>query len=521
MPSERRLHAASILFGLGAQIREFAFPVVIALVAGSRGDNLEAMMLPFLLVYAGLAFGRYYAFRYSFGADELVVRSGLVFRKIRHVPYARIQNLDARQNPLHRALGVVDVRVDTGSGGDVDARLSVVAWAAYLEMRERVFGALAGRAASAGSEAAGIEAAGIEAGRSGARTAAIAPAPEPLLTLSARELAVHGLIEARGGIVIAGLLGLVWESGLGERLTERYLGHDSEGWSFLRGFLASTDSVVPWDRVVIGLGAIAAFLMVARILSVAVSLVRLHGFRLVRAGEDLRAQYGLFTRISSTIPLRRVQTVTVTEGWLHRRFGRVTVRVDTAGGGGGGGGEQGSATRRESLAPILERARWPALAAIVLPGVDVERVEWQPPAPGTLLREIRQRLILAAGLALTTTYLLGWGMLVVFAVLGAWSIMTARWYVAHLGWAATTEAVFFRSGWWSRHVTVAPVAKIQSVAWHESPFDRRWRTARLNVDTAGANALSHRVHIPYLPRQAAADLRLALSAAASRTAFRW
>ena len=59
---------------------------------------------------------RYWNYLYRLEGDELIVRDGLVTRNERHVPYARIQNIDLVQNPLHRMLGVAEVRVETAGG---------------------------------------------------------------------------------------------------------------------------------------------------------------------------------------------------------------------------------------------------------------------------------------------------------------------------------------------------------------------------------------------------------------------
>jgi putative membrane protein len=492
MPSERRLHPTSILFGLVSQIREFAFPLILTFVAGSRGDNLQMMALPFLLIYGAVALGRYYSYRYELAPQELVIRSGLIARTVRHIPYSRIQNVDARQNPFHRALGVVEVKVETGSGVDADARMSVVAWSSYVEIRERVFGS-SRQAAEPGD------------------TEPVAPAPQRLLALSFRDLVAHGVIESRGGLVIAGLLGLLYEAGFVERFSKRFTDDD-----IFQAVSAMVEGGLAGRMLMIAAG-VAGVVVLLRVLSIGLSLVRLHAFTLVRAGDELRAQYGLFTRVSSTVPLRRIQTVTVRENWLHRRFARLSVRVDTA----GGHGREAGQTRSEPLAPIIGRDRWPSLAAVILPGLDLDKVTWHAPAPGALVREIRVRVMMAGIAALVATSVVGWGGVLVFAILSAWSVLTARWYVARLGWAVESDAVLFKSGWWTRQISVAPIPKIQSVSWHETVFDRRWGMARLHVDTAGAHGLSHRLHIPYLPQERASEMRTALAEAAGRTAFRW
>jgi putative membrane protein len=500
MPSEHRLHPASILFRLAAQVREFAVPLLLALVAGSSGGNLDTWASLVLIPYALVAIGRYVWFRYRFEPGELVVRSGLIVRNERHIPYTRIQNLDAVRNVFHRALGVVDVRVDTGSGSGADARLTVVTWEAYEDMRRRVFAERVSGETPVEAEPA--------SGR-----------PGVLLDLPSRELVLHGLVENRGAIVIAGAFGLLAQTGVMDRLVTRYLDDDTAGGGFFReiarGVLGA--DAIPWGLIAIGGLLFVALLVLVRAFSVGLSLVRLHGFRLTRSGDDLRAEYGLLTRVIATIPLRRIQMLTVTEGLLHRWLGRVSVQVDTAGGAGPERGGRG----RESLAPIIGQSRWPDFVGEVLPEVDLAAAAWQGPAPGALLRETRARLILPTAIAGLLAYWFPWVALTILAVFGAWAALSARRYIAHLGWAVIDGAVLFRSGWLRRHVSVARFTRIQNVSMHESPFDRRRDMARVSVDTAGAGSSSHRVSIPYMARDAAVRLHEHLAVATARTAFHW
>ena len=503
MPSDQRLHPFSILFGLAGQIREFAVPLVLLFVtAGSRGGSWESWTAIFIVPYSLIAIGRYFTYRYRYEPNELVIRSGLIFKNERHVPYSRIQNIDAVQNPFHRWLGVVDVRIDTGSGSDVDAKLSVVTWDAYEEMRRRVF---AGRAPA--QPAAG-------------EVPEITAEPEQvLLRLATRDLVLQGLIENRGMVVIAAAFGLLWELGLMDTVTERLIGDDATGRGFVREVFGSvtSGSGIPVGRILIAVSGFIAFLLIVRVFSIAWALVKLHGFELTRAGEDLRVRFGLFTRVTATIPLRRIQTLTIRAGLLHRLTGRASVRADTAGGDAGGA----TAAQRESLAPIIRTSDLPALVHAIVPELQLESVQWQPHHPRAFIREARVRSISAAILSLLFIFLLGWWTIAVFGVFLVWAVITARAYVKQLGWAETGDSVLFKSGWLRRYVSIARHAKIQAVVLVQSPFDRRTGMARVLVDTAGAGNSAHGVDIPYLPRDTALGLFQSLSSEAARTRFRW
>ena len=151
MPSEQRLHPATLLFDLAGHAKRFAVPALVVIFgavainrrAGGRfgrmPDGWEAWLLVLFVPATLASIARYLSFRLRYDEHELVIRSGLIFRNERHVPFSRIQNVDAIQNMFHRLLGVVEVRVETGGGKEEEARLSVLPRAAFEEMRRRVF----------------------------------------------------------------------------------------------------------------------------------------------------------------------------------------------------------------------------------------------------------------------------------------------------------------------------------------------------------------------------------------------
>ena len=508
MPSDQRLHPLSILFGFVSQLAGFALPGILLLVGvGSAGWDWQKWTVFLVIPQALVSVVRYISFRYRYEANEMVIRSGLLFRNERHIPYSRIQNLDAVQNVLHRLFGVIEVHLETGGGDEPEAKMSVLPLHAFEEMRRRVFASRGEAEAPAGS--------------------AGSPAPErTLLRLAPRELLLCGLIENRGVVILAAAFGLLWELGmLGagfDKVFGGIFGEQTSGRGLIRAVLSALlgQRGLPVGRLALALAAFLLLLVALRLVSMVWAVIRLHGFRLTLAGEDLRTELGLLTRVVTTIPLRRIQTLTIREGPLHQLFGRAAVRVDTAGGNGGEDGEEGT-KHREWLAPILRREELPGLLREVLPGLDLAAVAWNAVHPRAFRRELKAGICVAVAVALPFVLLLRWWDLALLVVLLAWTYIAARLHVAHLGWAATDRAILFRSGWLWREVSVAPFAKIQAVALHQSPFDRSAAMAQVSVDTAGAGDLSHRVHIPYLARETARDLYDLLALQAARTAFRW
>ena len=501
LQSERRLHPISFLFQLAAQSRQVLLPGVFVLIAGARGggDAWQVWAMLFFVPMALLSIARTLVFRYRMDPEELVIQSGLIFRQQRHVPYERIQNIDAIQNVVHRLFGVVEVRLETAGGTEPEAQMSVVSVAAFEELRAGVH-AIRGQAADA---AAPVD-------REPAST---------LLQLPARELVIAGLIQGRGLIVIGALFGLLWEAGLLDRMTGSLFGGSVAGRGLLRQILRAGfgGGGTPWQTIGLTLVAFGMLLVVTRAFSVGWSLVRLHAFTLRKAGEDLRADFGLLTRVTATIPVRRIQSVTLHEGPLHRMFGRASVRVETA----GGESDESVQLQRQWLAPVIRPADIPALLAVVLPAAQVDGVDWQPVDPRGVRRARLRGLTRAAILSLALVAFLDWWTLALFAALAAIGEVHARRSVRALGWAATGTGVHFRSGWLWRRLTFAPFAKVQVVGIQQTPFDRRLGMASVEVDMAGTTANGHRIDIPYLSAPVARSLAARLAHQAARTAFRW
>lgn len=482
MTADQRFHPLTILFALGGELRNFLFPAVLAFMTASQGNQAERFFLVFLVPGVVIAVARYFVSTYRYDATELVIRTGLIFKNERHIPFARIQSLDAVQNVLHRICGVVDIKVQTGTTGEAEATLSVLPVSALDEMRRRVFEGRV-RVTEASEAPLSVPVDGVPAAE-----------VQTLLRLSAGDRALAGLFDNRGWVLIGAAWGLVAESGL----LDRFFGEiEAASWP-------------AFVSILVGL------FVVAPILSLVWALVRLHDFELTLRAGDLRTEFGALTRVTATIPLRRVQAVKIHQGPGHVWTRRASVRVETAGGSATGR----ASTEREWVAPIIGLDALRSFIATILPEADVDALTWMRVNPRAFRRRRMVAVVTAIVVGALTAPFLGlkWAAAgtVTLIVLG---LVNAQLYVASLGWAKTDRIVVFKSGWFHRSTIIVPLSKIQAVELDESPFDRRHDMASLSVDTAGAGG--HRIDIPYLSRPTAEEARMTLAHEAASTVFRW
>ncbi|PSP59635.1 hypothetical protein BRC73_06575 [Halobacteriales archaeon QH_7_66_37] len=91
--------------------------------------NVQSLLLFFVAVL-GIAVGWQIAYvrryEYRVTADTFDIRSGVISRREREIPFERIQNVDIAQNVVQRALGIAEVRLETAGGNATEATLRYV-----------------------------------------------------------------------------------------------------------------------------------------------------------------------------------------------------------------------------------------------------------------------------------------------------------------------------------------------------------------------------------------------------------
>ena len=502
----RRLHVLSpVFFAIGHAWR--LWPLAVILAARRQFWLLAAGALV-LLAWSTVEWLRR---TYSLEGGALRLEEGVLARKLRAVPFDRIQQVDLVRKPLHRLLGVATLRVETAGGGsaaevDLDVvtlpeaqslRTSLLrAKAQSAPARSGLGTAPAGQAAGGAAKAevaGGWVAAGPGAGGAeviGAEVTGV-PAERVLLRLPLGEVMLAGITGSRAAaaLVVLGPLSQAadWFPGLDEWVFQRF----------------DPEAVTPTTP--------AAFLAVAVLaavvwlgLAAASSIVTDYGFTHARVGNDLVVRRGLLERREAHLPLARLQVVRIEESLLRRALGLASIRIQSA-------GRTGTADQSAGrlAIPILQRMQVNrVLNELVAGAAPVPRLLAPPPAARrrSVTRSVVGAGLLVAAVALPLWVLTSAGVLEVppalaLAALPVLGVAVAVGLAAYrsLGHATGEGFLYARAGVAIRVLTVVPVAKAQSGSVRSSPFQRRAGLATLHVDIAGGGP-TPQVHDESEPR---------------------
>ena len=486
----KRLHPTSFFFNAISHIRSYIVPFVLALF-GAAQDEMFWQYLAGVILLSSLVsnFIQYLTLNYSITNGDLILKQGIFFKRIRTIPVRRIQNVDLIQNVLHRMMGVAEVRIETASGTEAEAVLRVLSLAEVDALRLELFGSERNPAAQA-SEATRQVGQNEESSDEPDELRKESTESRELLRIPLNWLACAGLASDRGMLIVGVAIGALFQFNFD-------WGNFENIWKALFRFGNS------W--IAIGL-TIVVVLLAMRLFSIVWFILRFHGYRLTRVGDDLRISCGLFTKVSATVPRKRVQFISVHRSLVFRWMGFATIRIETAGGGGKEGGDSATTTRAWFV-PVVPIELVPGLLAELRPGLDWDEQQqiWQPVSPRTGRRLMRLAIVMSIALTLIGIAVYRpWGGLVgvVWLPFSMWlAVRTSR----AVRYARTEFGLAYRSGIMTRKLSVTFYERIQSLKFSQSPYDRRWKMASLSVDTAAAGPAGHLIQVPYLEEEFARE----------------
>jgi putative membrane protein len=492
---ERRLHPLSFLFTLISQLKQFAIPLLVLLFTGRKNSN-DLWGLIGVGVLALVSVGQYFTYRYRLDADGVVIRSGLLQRSLRHIPFARIQNVSLHQTLLHRLFGVAEVRLESAGSAKPEGQMRVLRLDDAHELERQI---RAAGAAGAARRAAAMPGA-VAIGDDGAPMPAHAADERILLQLPMAEVLRLGLISNKGMILVGGAFALMAQTG------DNLIGEFFEALG--KWFMGQADALhlSLIAAVVAGFVLLLLALVALRVLSVVLAILQFHGFTLSDADGRLTAVRGLLTRVRSSLPRHRIQAYSLHEGLLHRWFGRQGLRVDSA------VMEAGNQERSlRDLVPIATPAVMDALVAEWLPDQAWPVRDWRALHPRAWVRALLPTLLwLVLGVSVAAFW---WGAkaLLLLALLPL-LVLRARLWARHSAWSLAGGLVAFRGGWLDKRWRFAEVRKLQALEWVQGPLARRMGMATLRFDTAGASPFEGALAFPFLAEADARAIYDALSA---------
>lgn len=312
----------------GGQSGERSLPPVQWIVLG-------IIAIVVLAALAGLA--SWYFTKYVLDDEELRIETGFLNRNSKRIPFVKIQSVDLIQPLAARLLGLCEVRIEVGRGGDSGAKLRYLTHAKATQMRDYLITRAHGEQISVADSAGTLGA---------SRLTDLAATDRKIITIAPDRLVL--------------------------------------------GFVLSTDFIVPAiflvASLVVTMALGAGFFALPIVLPLTIGLVTMisrrvlaqFNYTLAEAGKGLRITRGLTNLTSQSVPVDRIQGVRISQSILWRKFGWSRVEIDVLGYGGGGSEDGTSSSASNLLLPVADKAQVQVALARILPGVEIDGIDMHP-----------------------------------------------------------------------------------------------------------------------------------------------
>ncbi|HMB72092.1 MAG TPA: PH domain-containing protein [Gammaproteobacteria bacterium] len=471
-------HAQALLFGL---------PAIFG-VSLTRFEAL-AWQIP---AFAGCALGvsaiLQFAFtRYRVTDSAVVIQRGALFRRRVNLGFERIQDVRIAEPFYFRPLRRANLSIDSAGSAQDEIEIAALSlsqadalrsWLSAMRERRLLAGARGATAFAADPSRESTD----DSGRGHSHD----DVGELFFTRKLRDLVIYGLTNNRAFIVVAGLMGLFWQTGVSTSEIVDFLGIDFD--VIVAGLSLVRFAILLLLAFVVSIGLLA-------LLSVLVSIVSYHGFAMYRTAERLIVRRGLLNRHEIAVRKSRIQTVRLSQDWLDHLLERRNIYLEQLTHAPHGH----PAARKHVMVPSVRLQETAQVTDEVWPIAAVEGLKFTPYSR----RWFRKHAIIVTLLELAVVgFLLTLNRihpgLTIAAAAALWPALIAAVYQTWKrgGLAVVGDMVVARSGTIGINYRIFPTAKLQDIAHVQTPFMRRRDVSTLVFMTA-----SSKITVPYLPRE--------------------
>jgi len=121
----------------------------------------------------------------------------------------------------------------------------------------------------------------------------------------------------------------------------------------------------PLTKAILIFGALLVGLVLLRLLGVGWYILRFFGYELRQVGDDFKISCGLLTKVSATVPRKRIQFISVHRGVIMRWMKLASVRIETAGGAADNSENATTTVSRRWFIPVLPEATVAEIIAVL------------------------------------------------------------------------------------------------------------------------------------------------------------
>ena len=446
-------HKFTIFSEIFKSLKDSIFPFIIFLISlGSKipkkyGGNYTEILIviAFLIIIVVLAIIRWKKNEYSLSDEGMYLKYGVFEVHERTLPFSQVHSADISSSVVQRLFNVYKLEIDT-LGGDKKSEISIfLSKGEALRVKEVIF--------NRSKNKNKVEIAQKDNTRK--------------FTCSLKDLFVMATMSTK---ILAGFFIIfAFYSKIEDVLPE-----ELKKWAetSINDSMKGVNGVRMIKYIVI---LVLIVLFISWIISVLFTVIKYYKFAVTREEDNIKLSYGLLDKKEVTIPVKRIQSVTIVEGVIKKAFGYFSLNVETV----GYGKDKGESTM---ICPIAKKKILNKFFEDIVPEMNITYDLMKSPKralKGFLLVNLLGYIIVMGLIARFAPY--GYYVFILLPIIVIWQYVQ----FADNGMYSGDDLVVLRYRKLSRETVIVQRECVQSMEKIQNIFQKKKAIAKYKVTIAG------------------------------------
>ncbi|PKL79926.1 MAG: hypothetical protein CVV25_06505 [Ignavibacteriae bacterium HGW-Ignavibacteriae-4] len=459
--SEKRLHPFTLLYRLIVTLPNAALPIIFILYSGDRGGDWVYIFISLFLgffILPGILLNYFY-FDYTITDQEVVIRSGVLSKKERHIKIDRIQNVTITQNFLHKLMRIAKVQLETAGDATTEGNLDSVSIADSEKIREIIRNHQHEKSTTKVTEDSHKVVENLDEVKENV-----------IFSMSLWDTIKYGAVRFRPIVLVASAWIFSMVSQFNPNWTDELEVILESGY---KDYIRQLDIFM---LVVYAIAGVLLVLLLSWIIDILLTVNTYYKFKLVSDKGKLMTSQGLFSSQKGAIPLKKLQMMVIKSNPITRKLNFYRLDLQTAGFGGG----DGTKAKSETAIPF---AKFTQVKEIINKIRNVELPEvFTKVSPKTIRRAVVKYLVFSIpfGVGLYFAFDSFWVLLTLVPIIGFGAFIRYQ----YRGYHVEDNQIIVKQGFWFQKISIIPIEKIQTLHKRSSYFQRRLGLATVEIDTA-------------------------------------
>lgn len=447
----------------------------------------------------------WYLFNYTLRDTEIIIRSGILNKQTRHIPYIKIHNISISQNFLQKIFRIAKVSLETAGDNKTEGELRYLTYqnaeviknqinklSQNLQFVNKLNVDVNFAENNADSQINNQTETENQINRNNnflAKEVNLINSNEQeereIFSLNNKELIKFSAIRSRPIFLVVAF----WVANLINQLN--IFGGGGIIDDFEQNYINNISNYGIFEQVIIFTLSFIGILFLSWLMDFVITFNSYYNFSLKRFNNNFIIKTGFTTTNQSTIPINKIQLVQIKTNLLKKYFNFYSLFLDTAG---------FDSTKNKTSEVVVPFARYERILDIIKEFLNLEE-NYQILKISTKVI-IRRTFKLAILLILITTvlvYLFNYNYLILLALAPLIYYYNYLYFI-NFSYSTNDKFIIIRRGVYFKSELIIPIDKIQSVTQVSNYFQRKLGLSDIIIDTA-ANDTFSKATIPDLDKE--------------------